>query len=139
MENLDKLVLELCKLPDETQWVEFKHNNYDPAMIGEDISALANSAALHEKSCAYMLWGVNDKTHEVVGTDYNPQSLKKGNQELENWLRSLLSKHTDFEFHTVQLEGKKVGILLIHRAVNQPIAFQKTEHTLTIRLVLKAI
>lgn len=128
MENLDKLVLELCKLPDETQWVEFKHNNYDPAMIGEDISALANSAALHEKSCAYMLWGVNDKTHEVVGTDYNPQSLKKGNQELENWLRSLLSKHTDFEFHTVQLEGKKVGILLIHRAVNQPIAFQKTEY-----------
>ena len=24
MENLDKLVTELCKLPDETQWVEFK-------------------------------------------------------------------------------------------------------------------
>lgn len=24
MENLDKLVTELCKLPDETQWMEFK-------------------------------------------------------------------------------------------------------------------
>lgn len=57
MENLDKLVLELCKLSDETPWVEFKHNNYEPKMIGEDISALANSAALHERSVAYMLWG----------------------------------------------------------------------------------
>ena len=44
MENLDKLVIELCKLPNETGWVEFKHNNCDPKMIGEDISALANSA-----------------------------------------------------------------------------------------------
>ena len=24
MENLDKLVTELCKLPNETQWAEFK-------------------------------------------------------------------------------------------------------------------
>lgn len=46
MENLDKLVLELCKLPQETGWVEFKHNNCDPKMVGEDISALANSALL---------------------------------------------------------------------------------------------
>lgn len=47
MENLDLLVKELCKLPDETGWVEFKHNNVEfkhnndePHMIGEDISAL---------------------------------------------------------------------------------------------------
>ena len=50
MENLVLLVNELRKLPNETQWVEFKHNNYDPHMIGKDISALANSAALYEKS-----------------------------------------------------------------------------------------
>lgn len=55
MENLDRLVNELCKLPNEIHWVEFKHNNYNPAMIGQDISALANSAALYDKSCAYML------------------------------------------------------------------------------------
>lgn len=71
MENLDKLISELCKLTNETPWVEFKHNNYDPEMIGRDISALANSATLHEKSCAYMLWGVDDKTHEIVGTKYD--------------------------------------------------------------------
>ena len=34
MKNLDLLINELRKLPNETQWVEFKHNNYDPEMIG---------------------------------------------------------------------------------------------------------
>ena len=50
MENLELLVNELRKLPNEVQWLEFKHNNYDPYMIGQDISALANSAALYEKA-----------------------------------------------------------------------------------------
>lgn len=91
MENLFRLVNELCKLPNELQWVEFKHNNYDPKMIGQDISALANSAAIYEKNCAYMLWEIDDTTHEIVGREHNLQSLKKGKQELENWLCSLLS------------------------------------------------
>lgn len=128
MENLDKLVTELCKLPNETQWVEFKHNNYMPEMIGQDISALANSATLHEKSCAYMLWGVDDTTHEIVGTEFNMQTVKKGQQELENWLRSLLSKNADFEFHSVKVEDKNVGVLIIHRAVNQTVMFQKVDY-----------
>ena len=55
MENLDKLANELRKLSNETQWLEFKHNNYDPAMIRQDISALANSATMWKKSCVYML------------------------------------------------------------------------------------
>ncbi len=89
MDNLDLLVNELRKLSNEVPWVEFKHNNYDPHMIGKDISALANSAALHEKNCAYMLWGIDDTTHDITGTNYDLQSLKKGDQEIENWLRSL--------------------------------------------------
>ena len=128
MENLDKLVNELRKLPNETQWLEFKHNNYEPAMIGQDISALSNSAAMCEKSCAYMLWGIDDKTHEIRGTDYNLQTLKKGNQELENWLRSLLSRNADFEFHTVQMNGKDVGVLIIYRAANQTVMFEKVDY-----------
>ena len=37
---------ELRKIPHETEWVEFKHNNDNPDEIGEYLSALANSAAL---------------------------------------------------------------------------------------------
>lgn len=128
MENLDKLVEELRKYPNETPWLEFKHNNYDPAMIGQDISALANSAAMHEKSCAYMLWGIHDQTHEIVGTEYNLQTLKKGNQELENWLRCLLSKNADFEFHTVCVDNNTVGVLIIYKAANQTVMFEKVDY-----------
>ncbi|MDD3919694.1 MAG: putative DNA binding domain-containing protein [Eubacteriales bacterium] len=128
MENLDRLIIELCKLPNETEWVEFKHNNYDPYMIGRDISALANSAALKDKSCGYMLWGIDNATHEIIGTDYNLQSLKKGDQEIGNWLRYLLSKNVDFEFHTVHINDKDVGILIINRAANQTVTFEKIDY-----------
>lgn len=128
MENLDKLVYELQKLPNETQWLEFKQNNYDPFMIGHDISALANSAAMCDKNCAYMLWGVDDTTHEIVGTDYNLRTLKKGNHELENWLRSLLSRNADFEFHTVTMNDMDVGVLIIYRAANQTVTFEKVDY-----------
>lgn len=128
MENLDILVNELRKLPNETQWLEFKHNNYDPVMIGQDISALANSAAIQEKNCAYMLWGIDDRTHEVVGTDCNLQTLKKGNQELESWLRALLSRNADFEFHSVQMNNVCVGVLIIYRAANQTVTFERVDY-----------
>lgn len=128
MENLDRLVLELCKLPKETPWVEFKHNNYDPQMIGQDISALANSAVLYEKTSAYMLWGIDDITHEVVGTEHDLRLLKKGNQELENWLHYMLSKNADFEFYMVDVNNKSVGVLIIHRAVNQTVMFEKVDY-----------
>ena len=121
MENLDKLVLELCKLPQETGWVEFKHNNCDPKMVGEDISALANSAVIADRSYAYMIWGVDDNTHEIIGTKVNLKKEKKGNQELENWLRYLLSKNADFEMHSVDIDGKHVEMLVISKAVgNHP-------------------
>lgn len=54
MENIDLLLKELLSQPAETPYIEFKANNSTPQMIGEDISALANSAALYEKKfCLY--------------------------------------------------------------------------------------
>ena len=85
--NIDILVKELSKLPKEVGWVEFKHNNCEPNMIGEDISALANTATLNDRDYAYMIWGVDDTTHEIIGTKVRLQMEKKGEQELENWLR----------------------------------------------------
>lgn len=75
-----------------------------------------------------MLWGIDDKTHEIVGTDYNLQTLRKGNQELENWLRSLLSRNADFEFHTVPMNEKNIGVLIIYRATNQTVMFEKVDY-----------
>ena len=114
--NIDILVKELCKLPKEFGWVEFKHNNCEPNMIGEDISALANTATLNDRDYAYMIWGVDDTTHEIIGTKVRLQMEKKGEQELENWLRYMLSKNADFEYATAAFRlakhlGMSLGIL----------------------------
>ena len=83
-EQLSALLIELLAQPKESEWVEFKQNNDHPEMIGETLSALANAAALHGKDMAYMVWGVEDGTHKVVGTTFKPRKAKKGNEEFEN-------------------------------------------------------
>lgn len=128
MENLKLLVYELCKYPSETQWIEFKHNNCDPRMIGQDISALANSAVLTDRNHAYMVWGIDDKTHEIIGTSVNLRNERRGAQELENWLRYLLSKNADFSFHAVDIEGKHVEIIVIAKAIGLPVTFEKVDY-----------
>lgn len=128
MENLDLLVKELCKLPSETNWVEFKHNNDEPRMIGEDISALANSAVVADRSHSYMIWGVDNDTHNLVGTKVRLKQLKRGNQELESWLRHLLSKNADFSFHSVDIDGKHLEIIAISKAFDTPVTFEKIDY-----------
>ena len=44
------LVRELCNLPHETEWVEFKVNHRNPQAIGEYVSALSNSAFTKSRS-----------------------------------------------------------------------------------------
>ena len=116
--NVDKLVKELCKLPKEVGWVEFKHNNCEPTMIGEDISALANSALLSDRDFAYMIWGIEDESHKIVGTNVHLQLEKKGAQELENWLRFMLSKNADFKFYETEIDGKHIELICISIALN---------------------
>ncbi|SDD31351.1 helix-turn-helix domain-containing protein [Peptococcus niger] len=128
MYNFDTLIKKLCSLPYETPWLEFKHNNYDPDTIGKNISALANSATWQDQQFAYLIWGVNDKTHEIIGTDVDFLSLKKGNQDLESWLRDLLSVNANFEFYSTSIYEKKIGVLVIHPAINTTVRFKKTEY-----------
>ena len=66
-------------LRNETEWVEFKVDNADPQDIGEYLSALANSAALHGKANAYLVWGIEDASHRVVGTRFDPRNVKPRN------------------------------------------------------------
>lgn len=127
-EYLASLLQELRQLPKETEWVEFKCNNANPEEIGEYISALANSAALEGKANAYLVWGIADGTHDVVGTTFRPTQAKKGNEELENWLIRLLSPRIHFRFVEFQADGKLVSMVEIPRAAHQPVQFQGVEY-----------
>lgn len=127
-EYLKSLVLELSSLPTETGWVEFKINNSKPDEIGEYISALSNSAAIEGKLNAYMVWGVENITHNIIGTDFNPKLKKMGGEELENWLLRLLSPKQYFRFYEFEMDKKKIVILEIERASHRPIQFKGTEY-----------
>lgn len=118
---------ELMALPAETEWVEFKCNNTNPEEIGEYLSAIANAAALHSKEQGYIVWGVDDATHRVVGTTFKPRQVKKGDEELENWLGRLLHPRLDFRIHEVLHEGKPVVIFAVPAALHTPIRFRETE------------
>lgn len=125
MQNLNLLIKELISISTETEWLEFKYNNFDPQMIGSDISALANSAAYRGKDKAYMIWGVNNETHEILGTDYNRFSKIINNQEIESWLKNTVSKNADFDFFDTEIDGKKLVVLVIQKASGQPVTFKK--------------
>ena len=137
MKNLEKLVETLIRLPSETTWVEFKHDNYIPEMIGERISGLANAATLDDRALAYMIWGVHDKTHEIVGTSHDLQSIHIGTDELEGWLRQRLSRNVDFKFEQVSLTNEsRLLACYWHACVKQVQEDQLTNNSLRVRFGL---
>jgi len=125
--NLNHLLKSLLALPGETEWVEFKHNNDTPEEIGEYLSALSNSAALHGRDSGYLVWGVEDVTKRMVGTAANPRQKKIGNEELENWLAHNLSPRVDFRFHEWEYQGHPMILLQVQPTVASPVSFKGTE------------
>ena len=127
-EYIKSLVLEFIKLPNETEWLEFKQDNKDPNLIGQYISALSNSAALNNKPNAYVIWGIDDKTHKIIGTTFKPSMEKRGNENLENWLLRLLEPKIDYKFHEISIEDKNVVLLEIVSADKRPVSFEGKEY-----------
>ena len=117
---------QLLQLPREKGSVEFKSNLSEADEIGRYIAGLANTAALQGHERAWMVWGVEDGTHRVTGTHFNPftQKVKAGsNQALTIWLQVMTQPRADFEFHEVQHPDGRVVMLEIHSARSAPIAF----------------
>lgn len=104
--------------------VEFKVNWNAPSDIGEYLSALANAAVLERHDHAYLVWGVNDKTHDVTGTSFNPFTAKgEGSQPLIMWLTQMTSPRPDFEFYEVHHAQGRVVVLDVKAPRTAPLAF----------------
>lgn len=127
-QDLISLVRELCRLPQETEWVEFKRNA-DIEVIGEYISALANSAALHGKQQAYLVFGVDDESHQLVGTQFKPSVQKHKQQELESWLLQKISPKIHFRFYEFAVDEQTPVVLLeIQPASHNPVQYEGVEY-----------
>ena len=123
-QELRDLVDYLVSLSNEKEWLEFKVNNSKPEVIGERLSALSNSACLLDEPYGYLVYGIEDKNHEIVGTKFNVKSERNGNEDLEMWLLNRLNPRIDIEAAEFDYApGKHISIFRIPAAVNRPVTF----------------
>lgn len=122
--KLINIVNDLVKQPSESEWVEFKLNYHSAEEIGERISALANGACLHSQPFGYLIFGIEDKTHKVVGTTFKVKTFKKGGEDIESWLVNRLDPKIDFRTHEFEYEkGINISLFIIPCAENRPVNF----------------
>ena len=123
MEKLVSLINCLRACEAEEEWFEFKENWYDADGIGEYISALSNSAAMLGKTLAYFIWGVNDSTHELTGTNFKyHRDVRK--EPLEHYLARQIMLDINFRFCELSIDEKRVVVLIIPAARQVPTAFR---------------
>ncbi|RPH28879.1 MAG: transcriptional regulator [Bacteroidales bacterium] len=123
-QEFEILLKDLQALPKECEWVEFKVNNSNPQEIGEYLSALSNSACYHKQPYGYLVFGVEDTTHRFIGTSFHPLIEKKGNQELENWLATLLNPRIDLNIYEFNLGQMHFSIFRVEATRNTPVSFK---------------
>ena len=101
----------------EDEAVEFKkaENNFDFDDLGKYFSALSNEANLRDKAFAWIVFGVHDKSREVLGTSFknNIKSLHKLKQDLS---QHTTDNNTFREIHELKIDGKRVLMFQIPAA-----------------------
>jgi ATP-dependent DNA helicase RecG len=119
----------LVAQPHESEWLEFKLNFHSPEEIGERISALANGACLRNQPYGYLVFGVEDETHEIKGTTFRAKSHKKGNENLEHWLANMLDPKIDFQVFEFDVDAHRhISLYQIPAAKGRPVAFQNVAY-----------
>ncbi|MDR1877019.1 MAG: putative DNA binding domain-containing protein, partial [Flavobacteriaceae bacterium] len=90
--ELEILLQNLLSLEAETEIVEFKEakNTYDFSKLGKYFSALSNEANLTRKSCAWLVFGVENKKHHIVGSRFRPKR-----KDLDNLKGEIANKTTN--------------------------------------------
>jgi ATP-dependent DNA helicase RecG len=108
---------ELMALPKETEWLEFKEarSGYDFEKLGKYFSALGNEANLKGKDYGWLVFGIEDETRRIVGTQYRPDRA-----ELDK-LKSAIANHTTsratfVEIHELSLPEGRVVLFQIPAA-----------------------
>ena len=87
--ELKEILRDLLSKPSETEVVEFKRaeNSFSDNELGEYFSALSNEANLKGVPSAWLVFGIDNDTHEVKGTNYKSSraSLDGMKKKSRNW------------------------------------------------------
>jgi ATP-dependent DNA helicase RecG len=125
-EELRNVLTELISLPGETEIVEFKEakNGYDFNKIGKYFSALSNEANLCHKPFAWLVLGVQDNSHQIVGSNF-----RTGRKDLDSLKAEIAqlttNKITFIEIHELfTQEGRVIMFQIPAAPIGIPIAFK---------------
>jgi ATP-dependent DNA helicase RecG len=110
----------------ENEVVEFKQasNDYSTDDIGKYFSALANEANLRGAERGWLVFGVNNKTRAIVGTDYRTQ--KDRLQSLKQQIAADAEPRVTFrEIHELQhIDGRVLLFEIPAAPLGMPIAWK---------------
>ena len=121
-------ILDACISHDnEAEWFEFKANLCKPDEIGEYISALSNAAALAGEPFGYVIWGIDDKTHKLIGTRFDYQK-DVNNEPIQHYLSRQISPPIYFRFDEDSVDGRRFVLLTIPAARTIPTAFKDVRY-----------
>lgn len=91
--------------------------------VGEYISSLSNSATILGREFAYMIWGISNTNHEIVGTTLNYE-IEINNEPLKHYLARNLSPSINFYFLETHINNKRIVVLVIPSAKIVPTAYK---------------
>ena len=125
--ELIALIDELRALPKENEWVEFKTGTATTNdKLGQYISAISNATCINNKSYGYLVFGIEDDMHKVVGTKFKFKNKKEGNEEVELWLRRFLHPSIRFQHFSCQYNNELyLEVFKIPAAKGEPTHFKK--------------
>ena len=116
---------DLRSLDSENEIVEFKEakNNYDFTKLGKYFSALSNEANLCSKPYGWLVFGIKDNDHSIVGTQY--RSERKDLDKLKGEIANKTTNRISFiDIHEVNLpEGRVVMFQIPAAPKGIPTAF----------------
>ena len=124
--ELTDILSRLRALPAETEVVEFKKakNGFRDDELGQYFSALSNEANLKSAPYAWLVFGIHDKTHEVLGSNYK-QTKPSLNAMKKAIADQTTGRITFEEIYAFKYNEKRVVMFQIPAAPQgMPIAYQ---------------
>jgi ATP-dependent DNA helicase RecG len=129
------LLNQLVGKPSELEWLEFKENYWDLEQIGKNCSALSNSAMLLGEPRAFIVYGVNNDTHKMVGTSIRLKRKKgkvaKGktsSENFENWINRVLVPRINIGIYDFECKGKQFAIIELEPTYQSPVTYDGTPY-----------
>lgn len=116
-QELENMIETYRRLPVETEWIEFKEakDKFHSNDLGKYFSGLSNEANLRGERFGWLIFGIHDKTREIVGTNY--RSRRADLDSLKHEIAQLTSNNITFtEIHEVIISDKRVIIFQIPSA-----------------------